>query len=142
MYVFVSPYSQYYANSSNDFAQKTLNNPKVGDYCSACFSEDNCWYRAKITELIELSEGWSHVCSTYMYVYVLYCQVSCVSLLTLGAHAYSEGYYSCPVCVYVRMCVHTNLLPYTLESQKRYNNGFITIQESFLILPIFKKCLI
>ena len=43
-------------------------------------------------------------------------------------------------CVYV--CVHSNLLPHTLESQKRDTNGFIAIQESFSILPISFKCFI
>ena len=32
-------------------------------------------------------------------------------------------------CVYV--CVHSNLPPHTLESQKRDTNGFIAIQEPF-----------
>ena len=35
------------------------------------------------------------------------------------------------------MRVHFNLPPHTLESQKRDTNGFIAIQESFLIWPIF-----
>ena len=30
----------------------------------------------------------------------------------------SEGYCSCPVCMYVCMCVHSYLPPHTLESQK------------------------
>ena len=58
-------------------------------------------------------------------------------------HARSEGYCSCPVCVcvYVCVCVHSNLPPHTLESQKKDTNGFIAIQESFSILPIFLKML-
>ena len=36
------------------------------------------------------------------------------------------------VCVYVCMCVHSNLPPHTLESQKRDTNGFIAIREQFL----------
>ena len=53
------------------------------------------------------------------------------ALLTFGAHAHSEGYSSCPVCVYVCMyvCVHSNLPSHTLKSQKRDTNGFIAIQE-------------
>ena len=69
-------------------------------------------------------------------------------LLTLGAHAHSEGYCSCPVCMYVCnicmyvcMCVHSYLPPHTLESQKRDTNEFIAIQGSFKILPIFLKML-
>ena len=76
-----------------------------------------------------------------------------VALLTLGAHARSEGYCSCPVCMYVCMCVcvyvcvyvcmymyvcmcvcmcvHSYLPPHTLESQKRDTNKFIAIQGSF-----------
>ena len=45
------------------------------------------------------------------------------------------------VCVYVCMCVHSYLPPHTLESQKRDTNGFIAIQGSFKILPIFLKML-
>ena len=41
----------------------------------------------------------------------------------------SEGYCSCPVCmyvcVYVCMCVHSYLPPHTLESQKRDTNGIL-----------------
>ena len=43
------------------------------------------------------------------------------------------------VCVCVCVCVRFNLLSHTLESQKRDTNGFIAIQESFLILPISLK---
>ena len=52
-------------------------------------------------------------------------------LLTLGAHARSEGYCSCPVCVCMCVCmsVRSNLPPHTLESQKRDANGFIAIRE-------------
>ena len=39
------------------------------------------------------------------------------------------------------VCVHCNLPPHTLESQKRDTNGFIAIQESISILPIFVKIL-
>ena len=35
------------------------------------------------------------------------------------------------VCVYVCLCVHSNLSSHTLESQKRDTNGFITIRERF-----------
>ena len=45
------------------------------------------------------------------------------------------------VCVYVCVCVRSNLPLHTLESQKRDTNGFITIQELFLILPILLKML-
>ena len=68
-------------------------------------------------------------------------------LLTLSAHAYSEGCCSSPfhvyVCMYVcvYMCVHSNLPPHTLESQKKDTNRFIAIQESLKILPIFLKML-
>ena len=36
------------------------------------------------------------------------------------------------LCVYVCVCVRSNLLPHTLESQKRDTNGFIAIRERFL----------
>ena len=51
-------------------------------------------------------------------VSVLFCSSipTFCSFLTLGTHARSEGYCSCPVCVC--MCVHSNLPPHTLESQK------------------------
>ena len=47
------------------------------------------------------------------------CDVIMHALLTLGAHARSEGYYSCPVCVYVCVfvclfvvfCHHAHLDP-------------------------------
>ena len=52
-------------------------------------------------------------------------------LLTLGAHARSEGYCSCPVCMYVCMCVHSYLPPHTLESQNRDTNEFIAVQGLF-----------
>ena len=42
-------------------------------------------------------------------------------------HARSEDYCSCPVCV----CVHYNLPPHTLESQKRDTNKFIAIGNHF-----------
>ena len=59
-------------------------------------------------------------------------------LLNLSAHAHSKGYCSCPcVCV----CVRSNLLPHTLESQKRDTNGFIAIQEPFKIFPNLLKML-
>ena len=64
--------------------------------------------------------------------------------LTLGVQECSEDYCSCPVCEYVFMCVHSNLLPHTLESQKGDTNGmneFIAMQESFKLLPIFLKML-
>ena len=45
----------------------------------------------------------------------------------------SESYCSCPVCMYVCvcMCVHSYLPPHTLESQTRDTNGFKAIQGSF-----------
>ena len=45
---------------------------------------------------------------------------------------HSEGYSSWFVCMYVCVCVRSNLPPHTLESQKRVTNGFIAIRESFL----------
>ena len=48
------------------------------------------------------------------------------------------------VCVYVCVCgyVHSNLLPHTLESQKRDTNGFIAIQELISTFPNFLKCFV
>ena len=62
--------------------------------------------------------------------------------LTLGAHARSEGYCSCPVCMYVCVCVRSNLPPHTLESQMRDTNGSIAIQELFKFFSIWLKMLI
>ena len=61
-------------------------------------------------------------------VSVLFCSSipSFSSLLTLGAHAAARVTVVVPcVC----MCVRSNLLPHTLESQERDTNGFIAIQE-------------
>ena len=49
----------------------------------------------------------------------------------------SKGYCSCPMCVCVCVCVRSNLLPRTLESQKRDTNGFIAILEQFFKKAIF-----
>ena len=65
-------------------------------------------------------------------------------LLNLGAHALSEGYCSCSVCMYVYLCVciRSNLSLHTLESQKRDTDGFIAIQEEPVkSLPILLKML-
>ena len=68
----------------------------------------------------------------------------------------SKGYCSCPVCmcvcVYVCMCVCMYVCMYVcplisavshigIKIKNRYTNGFIAIQISFLILPIFLKML-
>ena len=47
------------------------------------------------------------------------------------------------VCMYVcmYMCVRSNLLPHTLESQKRGTNSFIAIREPFKISTILLKML-
>ena len=61
-------------------------------------------------------------------VSVLFCSsIPTFCSLTLGAHARSEGYCSCPVC----MCVHSYLPPHTLELQNRDTNEFVAIQGSF-----------
>ena len=58
-----------------------------------------------------------------------------------SAHARSEGYCSCPLCMYICVCVRSNLPPHTLESQKkRYprihrNTG----TRQFLIFADFAK---
>ena len=45
------------------------------------------------------------------------------------------------VVLYVCMCIHSYLLPHTLESQKRDTTEFIAIQGSFYIFPISLKLL-
>ena len=64
-----------------------------------------------------------------------------IILLTLDAHACSEGYCSCPVCMYVCMyvhvcmCVHSYLPPHTLESQKRDTHRNTGIVLNFADFP-------
>ena len=62
------------------------------------------------------------------------------SLFTLGAHARSEGYCSCPVCMCVCVCPLISAASH-IGITHRYTNGFTAIQRSFSILLIFLKML-
>ena len=61
----------------------------------------------------------NYYCTYYYHLYYYYNYYLCVISNPRCAHARSEGYCSCPVCMCV--CVHSYLLPHTLESHnKRY----------------------
>lgn len=42
-------YRDHYCNNYEEFTDV----PKVGDFCCAQFSEDECWYRAKVVDVME-----------------------------------------------------------------------------------------
>ena len=74
-----------------------------GSYCGVCHKG----FSGFMKQCLQCSGQWGLCVDAQYYLYsILHALVSviCTLYLTLGAHAHSEGYSSCRVCMYV--CVY------------------------------------